>query len=116
MSERKEKHITSEKIVEDPRWKFHALEVYKPVEEEGWEPCPTCGVKPRAWVFNGGRFAKCLCSDLLGESQARAESIDSLLKRTGGHIAGYHPDAIRDAWNRFVDTGERQNSLPAGRW
>jgi hypothetical protein len=96
-------------------WKYHTIDAYKPVpDNEDWRSCPKCGVRPRAWVFNNGRTAKCLCSGKYDPAPARAESIHSHVNRTGS-AAGYNFDALRIAWNQHVETGQNV-ALPQGQW
>lgn len=78
--------------------------------------CKKCNEFPRVWEFNNGSTARCCCPDgLYTESPARAESIGSVVKRTGG-FAEYSRDGLRLAWNKFVETGQEQNKLIDGQW
>ena len=109
--------MTSEEHLLEQMWPFHAIDAYKPVpEDEDWKPCPNCEVVPRIWQFNNGEHATCWCTELYEESQARAESVLSFMKRNNGSLLNYDGDALRKAWNRYVETGETQNQLPEGQW
>lgn len=102
---------------EDLLWSFHVIDSYKELEGSvGWNLCPVCKVTPRIWIFNNGRVAKCLCSNLYGEPQARAESILSVVHRSGGSSQDYDYDDLRKAWNKYTETGKRQLELEEGRW
>lgn len=50
-------------------WDRATIDAYLKLEEnkhvrypEKWNTCPLCGQKPRVWIFDNGRYAKCLCS------------------------------------------------------
>lgn len=101
----------------NPLWKFAVSDAYEPLESvKGWRKCPRCKEFPRVWAFDNGLFAKCCCGHRWDPGPARAESILSVVKRTGGSAAEYSRDNIRIAWNRFIETGTPQNILPEGRW
>ena len=103
----------------DIMWSFHTISAYESILDRvdiaKWDDCPTCKQKPRVWVFNNGNSAKCLCSDLYGEPQARAESIMSVHTRTGG-TKEYDAGALRSKWNAYCKSGVTQVGLITGRW
>lgn len=90
--------LTDEQI--ETSWRVHTIDAYKDPENPGdWLPCAACGVRPRVWVFDNGRYAKCWCSDLYGLPQAEAEGICTHMRANGGSILNYDRDALRKAWN-----------------
>lgn len=96
-------------------WAIYTTSAYQPpVDIEKWKVCPKCGSKPRIWVFNNGRFAKCMCARTYGPSMARAESILSYQKRCG-NTEEYDSNGLLDAWNQYVDTGITQK-IPEEQW
>ena len=89
---------------------------YKELDDSlGWLPAKCCGDLPAVWSFNNGLFARCLCGDLYRDDDARAESIGSVLARTGG-FSEYSEKPLMERWNHYVETGETLLSLPEGRW
>lgn len=100
----------------DEMYKLKHLDAYEKLEDtDGWLVCKVCGVHPRAWMFNNGSHATCLCFRMYDYHPARSESILSVYKRTG-LTAEYNRDNLRLAWNKYVETGEMQNKLPEGQW
>lgn len=98
------------------KWSQACCDAYQPlVSVKGWKRCKKCNEFPRVWEFDNGLHAKCCCGTLYGPSQARAESILSVYKRTYA-TQEYSRDSLRTAWNRFVETGIAQDTLPEGRW
>jgi hypothetical protein len=83
--------------------------------EEEWLKCPTCARRPQLWIFDNGRYAKCICDDIGAGLHARAESVMSLYSRTGS-TADYNVDDLKDRWNIYVKTGQIQHKLPEGQW
>ncbi len=99
----------------NPAWATSVIDAYKSMTSvKGWKKCKGCGEFPRLWIFDNGRFAKCCCSGKYEGGEARAESIISYIKRNDMSCADYPQDALRIAWNRYVETGERQTELPEG--
>jgi hypothetical protein len=84
-------------------------------EQDGWLKCGQCGVLPRTWCFNNGRYATCLCVDKYDEKPVRTESVLSIRKRTGLTVE-FKPDNLRLRWNVYAETGIPQNKLPEGCW
>lgn len=82
---------------------------------DGWYKCNTCREYPRVWEYDNGVHAKCLCSGNNEEAPCRSESILSFVKRNGNSI-GYNQNDIRLAWNKYIETGKQQNTLPKGQW
>lgn len=100
----------------DEMYKLKHIDAYEPLpESSGWLVCGNCGVLPRAWRFNNGCFATCLCFRMYEDHPARAESILSYYKRNDS-TKDYTRDNLRLAWNKYVETGEMQNKLPEGQW
>lgn len=84
-------------------WSTCVIDAYEPVENEAdWLSCPKCRVKPRVWEFDNGRYAKCLCRSKYESAPVSAESIMSVIKRTGG-VYEYDRDDLRKAWNLYVE-------------
>lgn len=102
----------------NPKWWF-VSDFYEPLESvKGWKKCKFCGEFPRIWIFDNGSYARCLCGypeRYTAEHEARSESILSVLKRTGS-VREYTRDNLRLAWNKWVETGIRQNKLGEGQW
>ena len=72
-----------------------------------WHMCPFCGLRPMVWEFDRGRFTACCCwTNKYDHFSVRAESIMSVLKRTGGTTIGYDSDGLRKNWNHWCETGE----------
>lgn len=103
-------------LASEINYNLYFIDAYVPPDnEQGWKNCKVCGIKPRIWVFDNGRFAKCLCSGKYGSPQAKAESILSVHNRSNNNF-NYNLDGLRQAWNKYVDTGIRQAKLKIGRW
>ena len=85
-----------------------------------WDECPNCGLKPKIWVFDNGRFTMCGCvGGELGHFSIRAESILSYYKNSGRAFDGYDTDGLRKNWNHWCITGEilfDQKRDGGGRW
>ena len=75
----------------------------KPENEDQWLACPKCGMKPKVWIFDNGRYAACGgCQEHKYDFfQIRTESILSWLKRHNGSIEGYPNDELRENWNKY---------------
>jgi len=96
-------------------WEFRASPDYiPPSNPTNWKECPKCGHKPRVWIFDNGRSAKCQCCERYGPPMARAESVMCHYQRCGG-TEGYDCDGLLNVWNKYVDTGLIQRLLP-GWW
>ena len=108
------KSLTDEQL--ESHWQYSVIDAYERLEDtDGWLRCGKCGRHPRVWRFDNGQHAKCLCFGLYDAAPARAESIMSVYKRTGLTV-DYRRDNLKDAWNKWVETGIDQNKLPEGRW
>ena len=83
---------------------------------EGWVDCKTCGTQPRAWRFDNGCFAKCICYPVYDSGPVQVESIMSHVHRHGGSCATYEHDKLRVTWNKFAKDGIERNMLPQGLW
>ena len=91
------------------RWEESTIKDYLPLKDiAGWSKCPKCNELPRVWIFDNGSFAKCRCTYKYDLPEASSESIMSVCRRNNGDVSEYDRDYLRQAWNRFVDTGEKQ--------
>jgi hypothetical protein len=84
------------------RWEYHVISAYVPItdwftSDQDWMKCSRCNVKPRVWIFDNGRFAKCLCAHKYGKAQAEAISINE-----GTRNNSYDHDELRKNWNHYV--------------
>lgn len=77
--------------------------------------CKACDEYPKVWAFDNGLFARCKCRYRYDAAPAQAESIISVLKRTGS-TTEYSEGNLQTAWNKFVETGIDQTTLPDGQW
>jgi hypothetical protein len=69
------------------------------------EICPKCFVYPRIWIFQNGRFAKCLCSESkYSPALVRTFSILEFLEKNNNSLIGYDSDnkTLFDNWNKYV--------------
>ena len=97
---------------------FHGcLDFYKEPEGE-WNKCPKCGLKPKAWQFDNGRFTACGCwNSEYDHFSVRAESVMSVYKRTNGKkMNEYDSDGLRKNWNHYCETGDILFSAENGLW
>jgi hypothetical protein len=99
-------------------WEHAVIDAYKPMPyHKGWKKCKRCHEIPRIWEFNNGNNAKCRCSNKYDEAQAVSESVLSYIKRHKGSALHYQgEEELRLAWNKYVETGEKQTKLPEGQW
>lgn len=90
--------------------KHLCIDSYKaPDDIDDWEPCPTCGLRPRVWEFDNGRSTACGCGrNEYDHFSIHAESIMSVVKNseTGGDATNYHHDDLRKNWNTWSLTGK----------
>lgn len=107
-----------ESVEKYPAHKFHnCIDSYKdPIGE--WAACPNCGLKPKVWEFDNGRFTACGCwKSLYDQFSVRAESIMSVHARTGGkQMDQYDHDGLRKNWNHWCLNGYMFFSAEYGRW
>lgn len=95
-------------------WWWRAPSFYKPLEEqygikpEEWEECPDCNEKPRLWVFDNGKYAKCKCQDTYEEAAASGQSIWNYHKEHNGDMSNYSHNDLRDNWNKFAKEKSQQ--------
>lgn len=84
-------------------WEFATMDSYKPIGETDleWLACPTCGVRPRVWLFDNGEFAKCCCGDRYSEG-LRVDGALETYRKTGKHDV-HDFDGLRKAWNAHVE-------------
>jgi hypothetical protein len=91
---------------DDLLWSMHVIGAYEPLEDcfnyavTDWHKCPKCCQRPRIWVFDNGRYAKCLCGTPYGPAQAKAESICDHLRANNGSALSYDGAALMKAWNK----------------
>ena len=93
---------------------------YKTAEESGLNPadfpnCPACGLAPKFWLFDNGRFVACGCFSKY-EVHPRAESILSYVKRNKGSLEGYGVAGLKEAWRMWIDHQIIQSEMPEGQW
>ena len=94
--------MASEDKCLEMRWRSAAISSYLPVPDgEDWHTCPVCLAKPRIWVFDNGRHAKCLCSLVLGPPRVSAISIVEA-RCCPDWPNSYDRDRLRQAWNEAV--------------
>ncbi len=96
------------------------FDFYKTPEGD-WLPCPCCGLKPKAWVFDNGRSTSCGCwEDNYHHFAIFAESIMSVHRRNKGNVAAYDSDGLRKNWNHWCKTGDvlfdRTSTKTIGLW
>lgn len=83
---------------------YICIDVYENVEDEGWLNCPCCGLKPKVWVFDNGRNTACSCANNKYDAfNVKAESIMSVLKRTGS-TKEYDSNKLKNNWNNYCFT------------
>lgn len=101
----------------DILYNMRHIGAYKPLSDSsGWLVCAKCGVLPRTWRFDNGCHATCLCFRMYENHPARSECVNSYAKRMNCNFTDYQHNSLRDAWNKYVETGEPQNILPEGQW
>ena len=87
-----------------------------PDDQEKWSPCSCCGLRPRVWSFDNGRYTACGCGkDKYDIFSVRAESITSVFKRTKSFI-DYDSEALKTNWNHWCKTGEHLFTSDNGTW
>lgn len=87
-----------------------------PENEELWNVCPVCGLKPKVWEFDNGRQTGCGCHNSKYDHRVvTAESIMSVISRCNGSAKEYDSDELRKNWNYFCETGE-EIKLSEGKW
>lgn len=74
-----------------------------PKNEKDWLECPKCGMKPKVWIFDNGRYAACggCRRNKYDHFQIRAESIMSWLLNHNGSLVGFPDDELRENWNKY---------------
>ena len=84
---------------------YFCIDAYEAVtEDEYWEKCPCCNLKPRVWRFDNGRQTACGCwESRYDHFSVRAESIMSVWGRTGS-LEEYNSDQLRLNWNEYCAT------------
>ena len=88
-----------EKELEDCRWKYMSLDWYKePKNKNDWLACSECGLTPRIWEFDNGRYANCVCGiDVWNNKhQVKAKSIMYL-----PHLS-YHHNTLKALFQTLI--------------
>ena len=72
---------------------------------DNWDKCPICENKPKVWVFDNGRYAKCDCYELYGKFDQNGEKIVSAVSvgdwaRKKRDFLKYPFTELRDNWNK----------------
>lgn len=90
-----------------PHDHHYCIDAFKePEDPSKWLACPQCGLKPRIWTFDNGRYTACGCwTNKYKHHSAYAESITSVYSRTGRTVE-YDSDGLTKAWNHWCETGE----------
>lgn len=87
-------------------WRNATIDAYvDPPAGEAWSVCPDCLRRPRIWVFDNGRFAKCQCGWHLGPylaAEVEAEDVVTFYLRNNT-FAGYDCDLLRKLWNLHIE-------------
>ena len=85
---------------------YFCIDAYEAVtEDEYWEKCPCCNLKPRVWRFDNGRQTACGCwESMYNHFSVRAESIMSCRVRCDGNLSEYISDQLRLNWNEYCST------------
>lgn len=92
-------------IPDEIKWNLAAGDFYLTVpDEEEWDRCPTCYKRPRIWIFDNGRYAKCQCDKLYKGARVSAECITDYVKRNNGSVVGYDYNELRKNWNKYIKT------------
>jgi hypothetical protein len=101
---------------------YFCIDSYKDVpEDEHWEKCPCCGLKPKVWLFDNGRSTACGCwKDRYDHFSIRSESIMSVHIRCNGSLAEYSADQLRLNWNEYcatmISSCNHSDLRSLGRW
>lgn len=106
-----------------PVYSLHqCIDAYEdPPQDEDWQSCPHCGLRPKVWLYSNGRSTACGC----GHSKYHhfavcAESVMSCYTRCGGSLAEYDCDALRKNWNEYcatmINPCDLNDLLLLGRW
>ena len=74
-----------------------------------WEFCPDCEFKPRVWIFNNGRFAKCACFGLYQPGVSATPIMKYIHSK--GNTLGYNQDELRINWNKHIQNLIRRNKI-----
>jgi len=87
----------------DP-WEYSVIDAYKPLEDDSdWLACPDCGMKPRIWEFDNGRFAKCACDHKYDPAPVRAKDTMTHHREFDGDFTNYDHDELRNNWNKYIE-------------
>lgn len=90
------------------RSRYKCIDAYVASKDpHNWLECPNCGLKPLIWEFNNGSSTACGCGEnIYKHFRIESESIMSYVTRHNGSGLNYNPNALRDKWNHWVNTGE----------
>lgn len=82
----------------------NCIDAYKePDDSESWTSCPKCGLKPKIWVFDNGRFTACGCWESKYDGfRVEAESIMTAHLRDG-NTKNYNSNALKENWNNYCE-------------
>ncbi len=85
---------------------YNLIESFKDVDDsDSWYSCPCCGLKPKVWAFDNGRYTGCGCAtSMYKHFSVSAESIMSVHKRCDGNTSEYNSDQLRLNWNEYCAT------------
>jgi hypothetical protein len=101
----KEKGIEKKYGYDDYRWEYMSFDFYEiPEEPEKWNPCPECGLRPKIYEFDNGRFAHCICGEsrYKHKHEVSAKPIGDYVRETGG-FSGFDRDELRRNWNNYIN-------------
>ena len=88
----------------------NCIDAHETIEnDDDWLKCPYCGLKPKIWSFDNGRFTACGCwNDEYHIFSIQAESIMSVVKNSynGTSCRDYDSDELRKNWNHYCETNE----------
>lgn len=102
------------------RYLYKCIDDFKRVPDpQKWALCPNCGLIPKVWEFDNGRFTACGCGkNRYRHHSVRAESIRSVMRNShnGMSMIDYNHDELRINWNHWVSTGEHLFEAGDGRW
>lgn len=90
---------------------YYCIDAYeKPDNQDEWNECPKCGLKPLTWVFDNGEHTACGCwESKYNHFDVQAdETIGQCVSRTGG-FAEYDRDAHRKKWNEYCQNYVHKN-------
>ena len=107
---------------EELLWTLKCPNFYVPIEKalgkhappEHWDACPLCDQRPRLWVFDHGRHARCLCGEYYAGGLVNAVGLGTYYK-THGSLEGYPDDQLRVNWNAYIAAVQSQVVIESAR-